>query len=44
MTGWPQLQADLSNVDKRWVSIARTHFQQGFMALNRAVFQPDSRL
>lgn len=27
-------------VDARWVSIARTHFQEGFMALNRAVFQP----
>lgn len=31
-------------VDGRWVSIARTHFQEGFMALNRAVFQPESRL
>jgi len=39
-----QLQADLENVDGRWVAIARTHFQQGFMALNRAVFQPDSEL
>lgn len=27
-------------VDQRWVSIAITHFQEGFMALNRAVFQP----
>ena len=27
--------------DGRWVAIARTHFQQGFMALNRAVFQPE---
>lgn len=26
--------------DQRWLSIATTHFQQGFMALNRAVFQP----
>lgn len=31
-------------VDKRWAAIARTHFQEGFMALNRAVFQPESRL
>ncbi|MCU1680924.1 MAG: hypothetical protein JWQ81_1663 [Amycolatopsis sp.] len=38
------LQLDGSEVDRRWVSIARTHFQQGFMALNRAVFQPESRL
>lgn len=39
-----QLQADVPDVDGRWVSIARTHFQQGFMALNRAVFQPESEL
>ena len=26
--------------DERWLAVARTHFQQGFMALNRAVFQP----
>jgi hypothetical protein len=26
--------------DLRWASIARTHIEQGFMALNRAVFQP----
>lgn len=41
-----QLSADLGpeQLDGRWISIARTHFQQGFMALNRAVFQPESRL
>lgn len=27
-------------IDQRWVSIARTHLQEGFMALNRAVAQP----
>lgn len=27
-------------VDRRWIAIAATHFQEGFMALNRAVFQP----
>lgn len=26
--------------DRRWAAVARTHFQEGFMALNRAVFQP----
>lgn len=26
--------------DLRWLAIARTHFQEGFMALNRSVFQP----
>jgi hypothetical protein len=27
--------------DQRWLSIARTHLEQGFMALNRAVFRPE---
>jgi hypothetical protein len=27
-------------VDKRWLAIARTDLQKGFMALNRAIFQP----
>jgi len=26
--------------DRRFLSIAQTHFEQGFMALNRAVFKP----
>jgi hypothetical protein len=26
--------------DQRFISIAMTHFQEGFMSLNRAVFQP----
>lgn len=30
----------LRNPDKRWTAIAKTHFEHGFMALNRAVFQP----
>lgn len=25
----------------RWLAIARSHFEQGFMAFNRAVFQPE---
>ena len=29
------------DIDQRWLAIARTHFEQGFMALNRAVFRPD---
>lgn len=31
---------DSKEIDQRWVSLARTHLQIGFMALNRAVFQP----
>lgn len=26
--------------DKRWLAIGRTAIEQGFMAVNRAVFQP----
>lgn len=29
-------------VDHRWLSIARTHFQQGYMALVRSVARPES--
>lgn len=29
-------------LDHRWISIAQTHFQQGLMALTRAVARPTS--
>lgn len=32
--------ASVIECEPRFVAIARTHFQEGFMALNRAVFQP----
>jgi hypothetical protein len=28
------------SADARWLSIALTHFEQGFMALNRSIFKP----
>ncbi|PYE87508.1 DUF7681 family protein [Phyllobacterium leguminum] len=28
------------DIDKRWLAIGRTHIEQGFMAINRAVFRP----
>jgi len=28
--------------DQRWVSIGKTHLQQGFMALTRAIAKPES--
>lgn len=34
-----EMRADAS-YDQRFVSIAATHFQEGFMAANRAVFKP----
>lgn len=27
-------------IDQRWLAIAQTHIEQGFMALNRSIFQP----
>lgn len=32
--------AKIDFVDKRWLAIGRTHIEQGFMAVNRAIFQP----
>jgi hypothetical protein len=29
------------NVDQRWLTIARTNIEQGFMAMNRAVMKPN---
>lgn len=28
-------------VDERWLKIGRTHIEQAFMAINRAIFQPE---
>lgn len=28
-------------IDKRWLAIGRTAIEQGFMALNRAIFKPE---
>lgn len=34
------MKSDGSKFDQRWVAVARTHFEEGFMAMNRAIFQP----
>lgn len=34
-----ELQSD-PDIDKRWLAIGRTAIEQGFMAVNRAVFKP----
>lgn len=31
----------LDRIDKRWMAIARTHFQEGWSAMTRAVTRPD---
>lgn len=33
---------DVEGLDQRWVSIAQTDFQTGFMAAVRAIAQPES--
>jgi len=32
--------SDDDYVDKRWLAIAKTNIEQGFMAMNRAIFRP----
>jgi hypothetical protein len=32
---------EMPEIDQRWLAIARTHIEQGFMAANRAVFKPE---
>lgn len=32
--------ASRPDIDKRWLAMGRSHLEQGFMAINRAVFQP----
>lgn len=32
--------AENPETDKRWLAIARTNIEQGFMAANRAIFKP----
>ncbi len=29
-----------TDVDQRWLAVGRTHIEQGFMAINRALFKP----
>lgn len=30
-----------NTIDQRWLAIGRTHIEQGFMAINRSIFQPE---
>ena len=36
-----QLVAKTPDVDRRWLAIAKTHFQEGFTALVRAITKPE---
>lgn len=31
---------DASVIDQQWLAVGRTHLEQAFMAINRAVFKP----
>jgi hypothetical protein len=33
--------AKREGIDQRWLAIGRTHIEQAFMAINRAVFKPE---
>lgn len=33
--------AKTPGIDHRWLAIGRTHIEQGFMAINRAIFKPE---
>jgi hypothetical protein len=39
---WRQVM-DLPDVDKRWAAVAKTHFEEGFMALVRSIAKPEPR-
>jgi len=34
---YPDCDRPVAAYDPRWLSVAKTHFEQGFMALNRAI-------
>lgn len=36
----PTVSSWATEIDQRWLAIARTKFEEAYMALNRAVFQP----
>lgn len=33
----------IDGIDKRWTSIARTHFEEGFSALVRSIVKPEQK-
>lgn len=35
------LLAEEEDIDKSWLAIGRTHIESGFMAISRAVLQPE---
>lgn len=37
---WKHVGDTMPDLDRRWMSVAKTHFQEGFSALVRAVTRP----
>lgn len=37
---WREVGDTVPNIDRRWMAVARTHFQEGFSAMVRAVTRP----
>lgn len=40
LDAYQDIAAQDESIDARWLAIGRTHIEQGFMAVNRAIFQP----
>jgi hypothetical protein len=38
---WLQVRDDVTGVERRWLAVARAHFQEGFSALVRAIARPE---
>lgn len=39
---WDKIMDEVDGVDERWLSIAKTDLQKGFMALVRAIARPET--
>lgn len=40
---WRRVASTIPDLDKRWHSVARTHFEEGFSALVRSIARPEPR-
>jgi hypothetical protein len=38
---WQRISAANPGADRRWLAVARTHFQEGFSAFVRSIAQPE---
>lgn len=38
---WREVGDNVTNVDRRWMAVARTHFEEGFSALVRSIARPE---